>query len=124
VLSAADEVIVTVSHQRERLVDTVPYVTSPGERVRTIVTDLSVFERADGRSPFVLTALLPAAGNNVETALDEVRHRTGFAYSVARHLTLEPAPTSAELDVLRAYDPDRLFLRDRRPRAAPTAAKT
>jgi hypothetical protein len=101
----------------------VPYVTSPGERVRTIVTDLSVFERADGRSPFVLTALLPAAGDSVEAGLGEVRRRTGFAYSVARHVTLEPAPTPVELDVLRAYDPDRLFLRDRRPRAAPIATK-
>lgn len=122
VLSAADEVIVTVSHQRERLVDAVQYITSPGERVRTIVTDLCVFERADGRSPFELTALLPAAGRDVEAALDEVRRRTGFGYTVAPHVTLEPAPTPVELDVLRAYDPDRLFLRDRRAARAPAAA--
>lgn len=124
VLSAADEVIVTVSHQRERLVDIVQYITSPGDRVRTIVTDLCVFERADGRSPFVLTALLPAAGDSVETALDEVRRRTGFAYSVAGCPPVEPVPTQAELEVLRAYDPDRLLLRDRQPRAAPIVAKT
>jgi acyl CoA:acetate/3-ketoacid CoA transferase alpha subunit/acyl CoA:acetate/3-ketoacid CoA transferase beta subunit len=122
VLSAADEVIVTVSHQRERLVETVPYVTSPGERVRTIVTDLCVFERAEGDPLFELTALLPAPGDDVDAALGEIRRRTGFAYSVAPHLTLEPVPTSAELDALRAYDPDRLFLRDRGPRMAPTVA--
>jgi acyl CoA:acetate/3-ketoacid CoA transferase alpha subunit/acyl CoA:acetate/3-ketoacid CoA transferase beta subunit len=122
VLSAADEVIVTVSHQRERLVDTVGYVTSPGGRVRTIVTDRCVFERPDGRSPFELTALLPAAGHNVEAALGEIRRLTGFDYTVAGRLTLEPVPTPAELDVLRAYDPDRLFLRDRRAASAPTAA--
>jgi len=110
-----------VSHQRDRLVDKVRYITSPGERVRAIVTDLCVFERADGRSPFVLTALLPAAGQNVEAALDEVRRRTGFGYTVAELLTLEPAPTAVELDVLRAYDPDHLFLRDPRPRPTPTA---
>jgi acyl CoA:acetate/3-ketoacid CoA transferase alpha subunit/acyl CoA:acetate/3-ketoacid CoA transferase beta subunit len=124
VLSGADEVIVTVSHQADRLVDAVPYVTSPGQRVRTIVTDLCVFERADGRAPFVLTALLPAAGHNAEAGLDEVRRRTGFDYTVAERLIMEPAPTPAELDVLRAYDPDRLFLRDRRARQAPTGAST
>jgi hypothetical protein len=43
---------------------------------------------------------------------------------VTGRLTLEPTPTPAELDVLRAYDPDRLFLRDRRPQPAPTAAIT
>lgn len=120
VLSGAEEVIVTVSHQRARLVDAVPYITSPGHRVHTIVTDLCVFERADGESPFELTTLLPAAGHDVDSALGEIRRRTGFGYTVAQRLILEPAPTPAELDVLRAYDPDRLFLRDRRP--APTAA--
>ena len=124
VLSGADEVIVTVSHQRDRLVDSVQYVTSPGERVRTIVTDLCVFERVDGQSPFVLTAVLPAAGRNLEEALGEIRRRTGFGYTVAQRVTLEAVPTPAELDVLRAFDPDRLFLRDRRPRVTSTAAIT
>ena len=122
VLSAVDEVIVTVSHQRERLVEAVPYVTSPGQRVRTIVTDLCVFERAEGDSPFELTALLPAAGHDPETALGEIQRRTGFGYTMAPRLILEPAPTPAELDVLRAYDPHRLFLRDRRATSAPAAA--
>jgi acyl CoA:acetate/3-ketoacid CoA transferase alpha subunit/acyl CoA:acetate/3-ketoacid CoA transferase beta subunit len=122
VLSGAEEVIVTVSHQRDRLVETVQYVTSPGHRVRTIVTDLCVFERADADKPFELTALLPAAGHDVESALGEVRQRTGFDYTVADRLILEPTPTPAELDVLRAYDPGRLFLRDRRPARAPVDA--
>jgi len=54
----------------------------------------------------------------------KARQRTGFDYAVARRVILEPAPTRAELDVLRAYDPDRLFLRDRRPWPTPTAAIT
>jgi acyl CoA:acetate/3-ketoacid CoA transferase alpha subunit/acyl CoA:acetate/3-ketoacid CoA transferase beta subunit len=122
VLTGADEVIVTVSHQRDRLVDTVPYVTSPGHRVRTIVTDLCVFERADGQAPFELTALLPTAGADISTALADVQSRTAFSYAVAEQLRVEPAPTPQELDLLRAYDPDRLFLRDRRQRPTPTVA--
>jgi acyl CoA:acetate/3-ketoacid CoA transferase beta subunit len=115
---------VTISHQRDRLVEAVPYVTSPGDRVRTIVTDLCVFERPDGRSPFVLTALLPTAGADISTALADVQSRTAFSYAVAEQLGVEPAPTPQELDLLRAYDPGRLFLRDRRPQPAPTAAIT
>jgi len=60
--------------------------------VRTIVTDLCVFERFDGQSLFVLTALLPAAGHNVEEALDEVRRRTGFGYTVAQPVTPGASP--------------------------------
>jgi acyl CoA:acetate/3-ketoacid CoA transferase alpha subunit/acyl CoA:acetate/3-ketoacid CoA transferase beta subunit len=124
VLSGADEVIVTVSHQRERLVATLPYVTSPGARVRTIVTDLCVFERPNGDSPFALTALLPAAGHDPVTALAHIRGRTGFSYTVAPQLSWEPVPTPTELDLLRAYDPDKLFLRDRLPRPAQIATIT
>ena len=45
VMSAADDVIVTVAHQEGRLVERVGYVTCPGDRVSTIVSDLCVFER-------------------------------------------------------------------------------
>jgi acyl CoA:acetate/3-ketoacid CoA transferase alpha subunit/acyl CoA:acetate/3-ketoacid CoA transferase beta subunit len=113
VLCGADEVIVTVAHQRARLVDTVAYVTSPGHRVRTIVTDLCVLERRDGDGEFMLTALLPAAGDDVDAALAEVARRTGFDVPIAESPIIEAPPTRAELDVLRAYDPDRVFLRDR-----------
>jgi hypothetical protein len=57
---------------------------------------------------------LPHCDSSPRPALAEVRQRTGFDYTVAQRLVLEPAPTPAELDVLRAYDPDRLFIRDRR----------
>jgi acyl CoA:acetate/3-ketoacid CoA transferase alpha subunit/acyl CoA:acetate/3-ketoacid CoA transferase beta subunit len=116
VLSAAEEVIVTVSHQRTRLVQAVPYITSPGHRVRTIVTDRCVFERADGATPFELTALLPAAGGDVNSALADIQDLTGFDYTVASCISWEPDPTPSEVDVLRSYDPARLFLRDRRRR--------
>lgn len=124
VLSAADEVIVTVSHQRSRLVDEVRYITSPGHRVRTIVTDLCVFERDEGESSFQLTALLPAAGPDTDAALKDVRLRTGFDYTVAPQVTRESPPSAAELGVLRAYDPRRLFLRDRGPVTTPAANVT
>jgi acyl CoA:acetate/3-ketoacid CoA transferase beta subunit len=118
VLSAADEVIITVSHQPGRLVDQVSYVTCPGHRVRTIVTDLAVFERGLS-GEFVLTALLPAAGADVVDATQLVRERTGWAFAVADDLVAEPAPTQSELADLRVFDPDLLFLRDRRPAKAP-----
>jgi acyl CoA:acetate/3-ketoacid CoA transferase alpha subunit/acyl CoA:acetate/3-ketoacid CoA transferase beta subunit len=122
VLSGADEVIVTVSHQRERLVDAVPYVTSPGQRVRTIVTDLCVFERR-GDDGFVLAALLPAAGGDVDSGVAEVRRRTGFDFRVADVVTREPAPGADELAVLRAFDANHIFLRPDAPVPQSTASR-
>lgn len=113
VMSAADDVIVTVAHQEGRLVERVGYVTAPGDRVSTIVSDLCVLERHDGR--FVVTALLPAAGDDVEKAIALIRSRTGWPVEVADDLGWEPAPTPEELRLLRVYDPELVFLRDRRP---------
>ncbi|MER7003293.1 CoA-transferase [Dactylosporangium sp. NPDC000555] len=112
VLSAADEVIVCVGHGTARLVDKVRYVTSPGTNVSTIVTDLCVFERAaDGE--FVLTTLLPTGGGSPLEAVEVIRERTGWSFPIADDLAIEPPPTAAELADLRAFDPNRLFLRDR-----------
>ena len=113
VLSAADEVIITVGHQPGRLVDRVPYVTCPGGRVRTIVTDLAVFER-NPEDRFVLAALLPEAGATVSEGIEKVRSRTGWEFDTAADLAFQPAPSQAELDTLRVFDPDLHFLRDQR----------
>ncbi|OLT09034.1 hypothetical protein BJF78_06845 [Pseudonocardia sp. CNS-139] len=113
-LSGADEVIVTVGHRPGRLVQEVPYVTSPGGRVRTIVTDLAVFERADQASGFVLAALLPAAGGDLAAGVARVRAATGWEFDLASEVVREPPAEASELATLRAFDPDGVFIRDRR----------
>jgi acyl CoA:acetate/3-ketoacid CoA transferase alpha subunit/acyl CoA:acetate/3-ketoacid CoA transferase beta subunit len=120
VLSAADEVIITVGHQPGRLVAEVSYVTCPGSRVRTIVTDLAVFERGP-QDLFVLTALLPAAGATIAEGLERVRDRTGWEFDTATEVAFEPPPSPSELETLRVFDPALLFLRDRREYAAAKA---
>ncbi len=55
VASAADEVLVVTTLTSRRTVSEVPYVTSPGDRVSLLATDLGVFERRGGS--FVLVAV-------------------------------------------------------------------
>lgn len=112
VLTGAEESIITVSHSPSRLVDVVPYVTAPGQRVSSIVTDLAVLERAPEGS-FVLTRYLPAAGANPRAAVELIRSRTGWDLAVAPKVTAVPNATPDELLALRVFDPGRLFLRDR-----------
>ena len=112
VLSAADEVIITVANESHRMVDKVAYRTCPGDRVQTIVTDLGVFDRAEDGA-FVLTALLPEAGEGLRGGIELVRARTGWPLEVARDLEREPAASIDELTALRMFDPQQLFLRDR-----------
>lgn len=108
IASAAQEVLVTVKHSRRRLVERVPYITSPGQRVKTIVTSLGVFERdAEG---FLLTAYLPTAGASRDEALEKIRKGCGWEVRVSPQLVAEPAPRPEELQLIRLFDPRRTFL--------------
>ncbi|MEV6923385.1 CoA-transferase [Dactylosporangium sp. NPDC051485] len=117
VLSASQEVIVTVGHSPERLVPKVSYVTCPGDRVRSIVTTLGVFERVDGPE-YVLTRILPTAGADDRAAVERIRGSMGWSFEVHRDVVREQPPTPEELAALRVYDPHRLFLGDRAPVSA------
>jgi acyl CoA:acetate/3-ketoacid CoA transferase alpha subunit/acyl CoA:acetate/3-ketoacid CoA transferase beta subunit len=113
VLTAADEVVVTVSHSRERLVNELPYVTCPGDKVRSVVTDLAVFERS-GAGAFVLTRCLGGSGSQERETVALIQSRTGWDFEVAPELEFETPPTPSELQALRVFDPKLIFLRDRK----------
>jgi acyl CoA:acetate/3-ketoacid CoA transferase alpha subunit/acyl CoA:acetate/3-ketoacid CoA transferase beta subunit len=112
IASAADEVIVTVTHGRGRMVEELAYVTAPGSRVSAVVTTRGVFER-DGDG-FLLTRWLASASAGVDeddAAVDAMRADCGWSFDVSPQLAKEPDPTERELRLLRAFDPARTFLR-------------
>ena len=111
VASTADEVVVMSTLTRRRAVADVPYVTSPGTRVRAFVTDLALFERdADGE--LALTAVAPGPGSVADRVAD-VRTRCPWDLHVAdRVVELDP-PDPAHVERLRRWDPEGRFLRPR-----------
>jgi acyl CoA:acetate/3-ketoacid CoA transferase beta subunit len=80
------------------------YVTSPGDRVRALVTDLATSEKRDGE--LVLTTLAP------DTSVDDIRALCGWDLRVVdgELPVLEP-PTTDEIAALRRWDPQGWFLR-------------
>jgi acyl CoA:acetate/3-ketoacid CoA transferase alpha subunit/acyl CoA:acetate/3-ketoacid CoA transferase beta subunit len=110
VCSAAAEVLVAAWQDRGRFVERVPYVTGPGRAVRTVVSQLGVFERSSAGEPLVLTTVLPAAGGTRSKAVEAVRAACGWEVRVREPLVVEPAPTGEELGRLRLFDPRRHFL--------------
>ena len=118
IATAADEVLVTIAHRRDRLVQAVPYVTCPGSNVRTIVTSRGVFERLDDK--LVLTRLLPSP-LEPEAAITEIKEESEWDFSIADDLVVESPPTLLELRTARMYDPARHFLRGEVPAPVSTA---
>lgn len=102
VASTADEVVVVTTLTERRTVERCPYVTSPGERVSTIATDLGVFARRDDR--FVLVGAVPGA-------LPTIAERLAWDLVVADDCAELAPPTAEELLALRTWDPEGHFLR-------------
>lgn len=112
--SLAHRFVVIVDHDPRRLPARVSYVTSPGfgdgpgwrERVglprggpSAIVTSMGVL----GFDPVSRAAVLRSY--HPGTSVDAVRAATGWDLDVAPDVAETIPPSSAELDVIRAYDP-------------------
>jgi len=109
IASGADEVLLTVNHRR--LVTDLAYITSPGRRVRVIVSSRGVFERDD--EGWMLRRWLAPHGETLDEAVAAMRKDSPWVFRVAPDAEPEPEPTSTELALLRSYDPAKVFLRSR-----------
>ncbi|HUY67123.1 MAG TPA: CoA-transferase [Acidimicrobiales bacterium] len=108
VASSADEVAVVATLAAGRTVEAVPYITSPGARVRALVTELATFTRGDGA--FVLTAV-PEGPGALDERIDRVRQLCGWELEVGAMVAELAAPTEDEVEALRRWDPEQRFLR-------------
>ncbi len=108
IASAAQEVVVTLAQSRRRFVDKVPYVTAPGRRVSTVVSDLGVYEKAEATGDLALTGVY--AGVPEADAVRAAREACGWELAVAPVLRRFEPPTLEELRLVRVFDPRRYFL--------------
>ena len=109
VASTADEVVVMSTLTRRRAVADVPYITSPGRRVRAFVTDLAIFERDDS-GELALTAVASGEGTVAER-VEAVRARCPWDLHVADRVAELDPPDAAAIEKLRRWDPQGRFLR-------------
>jgi hypothetical protein len=105
-------VVVCTQQSASRFPDQVPYVTSPGRRVRSVVTDLGVLEkREEGEgAELILCGVYPDGDKPLEALARRAAERCGWQLRVAADLTLIPLATREEAMLLRLWDPRRQFL--------------
>jgi acyl CoA:acetate/3-ketoacid CoA transferase beta subunit len=106
----ATESIVIAKQSKNRLMEEVPYISCPGTNVRELVTNLGVFEKADGTDTFVLTKYIryPDATTQ-EARIKDIESQCGWKVNTADRVETIEAPTFDELAILRLLDPDGLF---------------
>ncbi|MDD5747838.1 MAG: hypothetical protein PHP64_02115 [Actinomycetota bacterium] len=109
VQAGAREIVILTEHSPARLVGEVPYITCPGEKIKTVVTTKGILEKRDGE--FVLTGYFPLdPGKDEETTVGEIVKECGWELKVAPKLERVELPSLNELLKVRTFDPHRFFL--------------
>ena len=107
VASRATACVVITLARPERLPETAGYVTSPGNRVVSVVTDKGVLRRDDLA---LRLAAVPAGEGSVEERVRAFVAACGYSPEVARQVEELPAVRHDEVLALRDFDRQRLFL--------------
>jgi len=107
----ARETLVIAKQSRRRFMEKLPYVSCPGQSISTLATDLGIFKKLGDDETFTLTKILGDLSEvSKEDQLREIRERCGWEVRVAATIDEIPLPTSDELAILRALDPEGLFI--------------
>jgi len=113
VMSTAGEVIIIMPQSKVRFVEELPFVTSPGFKARTLVSTLGIFEKLGDDAEFTLTAYFEdQTSPDKAAAIDQIQQQCGWNLKMADNVAKFPLPDVRDLATLRAFDPDRYFIRD------------
>jgi len=110
VACGASEVLVTVPHSAMRFVPQVPYITAPGQRIRTLVTTLGLFEKVEEQKEFSLTGVIEDGKSSPDEIRQAIKGQCQWDLKIVPHLKTIGLPNSAELTLLRLFDPQKFFL--------------
>jgi acyl CoA:acetate/3-ketoacid CoA transferase alpha subunit/acyl CoA:acetate/3-ketoacid CoA transferase beta subunit len=105
----AREVVVLTPINPFRCIEKVSYITAPGERVKTLVTDLGIFEKLGDGKTFVLTAYFEGK-DSPSGVIEKIRDRCGWKLEISDPLKAIKPPSLEEIKDVRIFDPKGYFL--------------
>jgi acyl CoA:acetate/3-ketoacid CoA transferase alpha subunit len=106
----AREIFVVMVHGKDRLLDEVPYVTVPGDRVSTVITTKGVLRKIDNSNELVLTEYLDPQKGPREDAINDIKENTGWDLRVAKDVRRISISSEEKVNMLRLLDPNGFFL--------------
>lgn len=109
VANNAAETLVIIPHWPFRLVSQVPYITAPGEKIKTLVTTLGIFEKLDAQE-FHLTGIIANGKSSPEEIIGQLKEKTPWEFKIASSIENFSLPSDVELTLLRLFDPHKFFL--------------
>ncbi len=110
ICSSAREVVVTALQGKERFLKQVDYITSPGLRVLTVVSDLGILEKISIDGELGLAGYYPQPDKSEAQIIQQIKDNCGWDVRARGHLDVIEPPTLDELKLLRICDPQGQFL--------------
>lgn len=113
IASVTREVVIVAVQRANRLVEKVPYITCPGTRVSTLVTNEGVYAKDGGE--FVLKGYFPTLESSGESSqekrINDIKQTCGWALNTLPQMELLTFPTREELTLVRSFDPEKVFIK-------------
>jgi acyl CoA:acetate/3-ketoacid CoA transferase alpha subunit/acyl CoA:acetate/3-ketoacid CoA transferase beta subunit len=98
----ASEVIVILSQSKEKFVDVLPFITCPGNRVSTVISNLGIFRKETGKREIIISACLPDAQLRLlSDRIIRIKSECGWQIRMAEKVLDVPEPAADELEMLR-----------------------
>lgn len=108
--SGAKEVLAIIKQSKKRLLEKVPFVTSCGKNIKTLVSTMGVYEKIGSSKQFTLTGYFPYRDWPKEALLQRIRDNCSWTIDGSRDIRIIEPPTAVELKNLRKFDPKRLYM--------------
>jgi len=106
----AREIFVVMVHGKDRLLDKVPYVTVPGDRISTVITTKGVLRKIDDSDELVLTEYFGPDKGPKGDVINDIKENTGWDLKVAGDVKGISISSEEKVNVLRLLDPNGFFL--------------
>lgn len=108
----AQHTLVVTKQSHERFMEKLPYIGCSGKSIRTLVTDLGVFEKLRDDNVFTLIKYIrPSENMGKEEICRHIEQECGWDMKFVEELEPIAPPTAEEIGILRALDPKGLFVR-------------
>ncbi|MBC8439616.1 MAG: hypothetical protein H8D87_08020 [Deltaproteobacteria bacterium] len=109
IASVTREVVIVAVQRANRLVEKVSYITCPGTRVGTLVTNEGVYVK--NGTDFVLKGYFSTPGSSFEKRINEIKETCGWALQTLPRMEILASPTPEELKLVRSFDPEKVFIK-------------
>ena len=107
----ASDVFIVTKQSRHRFVNKVSYITCPGRNVRTVISNMGVFEKPEDAQELTLVGCLPdLKGKGLDKKIKKIKEECGWNLKVADNVKEYPMPPGEEFSLLRMFDPESVVL--------------